>query len=304
MSSQAPAATPNFFASPVGLALICYFVWGFAPLAYVPLHHIGAEPLEIMAHRSVWAVVWAGGLVWMNKLWPEVISIFLNTRLLGLLTLAAVMIGINWGMFVYAVTNGHTMDASLGYYLNPLLNMAAGAILFKEKLDNFGKAAIALAVVGVGVQGVALGHFPYISIIIALSFATYGIIRKFAPVSALAGLLVECLILLVPSLIYLIWVETQGHGHYFQSPMNAFWFMITGPVTVLPLALFSYVARRLALSTMGFIQFIAPTITFFIGLFQGEGFSALRAVSFGFIWGGALIFAFGAWRRYSALKAA
>jgi chloramphenicol-sensitive protein RarD len=304
MRTASPSTGLAFLASPVGLAIFCYFIWGFAPLVYVPMKGFGADPLEIMAHRSVWAVIWSGGLVAFTKQFPEVLTIFKNGRLMRLLGLASVMIAINWGMFVYAVTNGHTMDSALGYYLNPLINMAAGALLFKEHLDGYGKTAIGLAVIGVVVQGLALGHFPFISMIIALSFATYGIIRKHAPVSALAGLFVECCFLIVPSLIYLIWFEGQGRGHFFHNASNAFWFMVTGPVTVLPLALFSYVARRLPLSTMGFIQFIAPTITFFIGLFQGEGFSALRAASFAFIWGGALVFAFGAWRRFSALKPA
>jgi len=303
MSSAQPSApAPSFFASPIGLALLCYGVWGFAPLAYLPLKALGATAFEIMAHRSVWALIWAGGLVYLTKQMRETLSYFLTPKIVLTLFVAALMISINWGVFVWAVTNAHTIEASLGYYLNPLLNMAAGAVLFKERLDNWGKASIAMAVTGVVVQIIALHHVPYIALILAFSFATYGIIRKQLVVSALGGLFVECVFLFVPSIIYLIWLETSGQGHFGHSGAGMFWFALTGPVTVLPLFLFSYVARRLPLSTMGFIQFIAPTIAFFIGLCLGEPFKAEHAVSFLFIWSGALVFAFGAWRRAKLMR--
>lgn len=303
MSTAQPAApSPSFFASPIGLAILCYAVWGFAPLVYLPMKDFGAEALEIMAHRSVWALIWSGGLVLITRQFPEVLTIFRTPKVALTLLVAALMIAINWGVFVWAVTNHHTIESALGYYLNPLLNMAAGAILFKERLDNWGKAAIGLAIVGVGIQALALGHVPYIALTLALSFATYGIIRKQLAVSALAGLFVECVFLFVPSIIYLVWFEGTGQGHFFGGLSHAFWFALTGPVTVLPLFLFSYVARRLPLSTMGFIQFMAPTIAFMIGLFQGELFTPLRALSFAFIWFGAGVFAFGAWRRARQMR--
>lgn len=292
------------FASPILLAVMCYAVWGFAPLAYVPIHAFGGGAIEIIGHRSVWAVVWAVGLVFFTRQFPEVWAIVKQPKLLGILFISSLTVAINWGVFVWAVTNGHTIESSLGYYLNPLINMAAGAILFQERLDGYGKTAIGAAVVGVLIQAVAIGHIPWIALTLAVSFATYGIIRKQVVVNALPGLLVECLYLFPVGLAYLVWFEASGQGHFFQSPWNAFWFAFTGPITVLPLALFSFVARRLPLSTMGFIQFIAPTIAFCIGLSQGEPFTLLRGVSFAFIWGGAMVFAFGAWRRLRAVKAA
>eukprot|EP01042_Synura_sphagnicola_P015969 gene15969-20230_t len=204
-----------------------------------------------------------------------------------MLLLTSVLVATNWGVYVWAVTNGHTIESALGYYLNPLLNMAAGAVLFRERLDKWGKGAIALAAVGVVIQAVAIGHVPWIALTLAGTFGSYGILRKHLPVNALAGLFIECAYLFAPALIYILWIETHGKGH-FMAPDHAFWFMMTGPVTVLPLTLFSYVAKRLPLSTMGFIQFIGPTTTFAIGLFQGEVFTVLRGVSFAFIWVGAL----------------
>jgi chloramphenicol-sensitive protein RarD len=294
--------TKTFFATPIGLAIICYGSWGFAPLIYIPMGAFGAGALEIMAHRAVWSILFTGALVLMTRQSAELLSYITQPKMMLILLVSSLMIAINWGVFVWAVTNHRTIEASLGYYLNPLLNMAAGALLFKERLDRFGKMAIGLAIIGVSVQALALGHVPYVSLILAFSFATYGIIRKQLAINALSGLFIECLFLVVPGIVYLIWLQSTGEGHFFVSPQNAFWFFLTGPVTVLPLFLFSYVAQRLPLSTMGFIQFLAPSIAFGIGLWQGELFTPLRALSFAFIWGGAFIFAYGAWRRFNALK--
>jgi len=199
------------------------------------------------------------------------------------------------------VTNGHTVESALGYYLMPLLNMAAGALIFRERIDAWGKAAIALAVVGVAVQVVALGQIPWVAILLAVSFGGYGILRKQLVVSALAGLCVECLYLVLPAMAYLVWFEATGQGHFFH-PVHAFWLTMTGPVTVLPLVLFAYTARRMPLSTMGFVQFIGPTLTFLVGLWEGEPFTPAHGISFGFIWLGAIVFAFGAWRRLKVIK--
>jgi chloramphenicol-sensitive protein RarD len=286
-------------ASPTLLAALCYTIWGLVPLFYLPIHAFGAGAIEIIAHRSVWAAAWALGLVAINKQWPEVAAAFASPRLRWMLLLTSILVASN----VWAVTNGHTVDSALGYYLTPLLNMAAGALIFRERIDNWGKAAVTLAVAGVLIQILALGQIPWVAILLAGTFGSYGILRKHLVVSALAGLCVECLYLFLPALGYLVWFEATGQGHFFH-PTNAFWLLLTGPVTVLPLVLFAYAARRIPLSTMGFVQFIGPTLTFLIGLWEGEPFSLARGVSFAFIWAGALVFAFGAWRRLKVVKPA
>ncbi len=291
------------FASPVLLAVTCYVIWGFVPLFYAPIHTFGGGAIETIAHRSLWSVLWAGGLVWATKQWPAVGATLADTRLRWMLLVTSLLIAVNWGVYVWAVTNGHTLESALGYYITPLVNMAAGTVMFRERLDNWGKAAIGLAVIGVAIQAFAIGTVPWVALILAASFGSYGILRKQTAVAALPGLFIECAYLFVPALAYLVWFEMQGKGHFFV-PMHAFWFLLTGPVTVLPLALFGFVARRLPLSTLGFVQFISPTLTFAIGLMQGEAFSVARAVSFAFIWLGAAVFAFGAWRRAQMLKAA
>ena len=239
----------------------------------------------------------------INKQWPEVMAAFRSTRLRWMLLLTSILVASNWGIYVWAVTNGHTVESALGYYLTPLLNMAAGALIFRERIDAWGKGAIALAIMGVVIQIVALGQLPWVAILLAASFGSYGILRKHLVVNALVGLCVECLYLFLPALGYLVWFEATGQGHFFH-PAHAFWLLLTGPVTVLPLVMFAYAARRIPLSTMGFVQFIGPTLTFAIGLWEGEPFSLAAGVSFIFIWAGGLVFAFGAWRRLKAVKTA
>lgn len=295
-----PASTEARTALAAGIG--CYLIWGFAPLAFQQMGAVGADPLEVMAHRTLWGVLWAGLLVVLAHQSGQVRAILTDRRTMGWLALSTALIGINWTVFVMAVNSGRMLEASLGYYLNPLLSMAAGAWLFQEKIDRWGAAAIALAAVGVVLQAVALGQPPWISLILAFSFAAYGVIRKRISADAQSGLFVECLLLAPIGLIWVLMLQANGTGHFTDSADSVFWLMFAGPLTVLPLALFSWAARRMPLSTMGFLQFMAPSIAFVIGLIQGEDFSWLRGISFGFIWIGALVYAAGALKRTRAAR--
>lgn len=301
--TSTPAPEPSEARAALIAGVGCYAVWGFVPLVFQQMAAFGADPLEIMAHRVVWGVVWAALLVLAAKQVPQVGAILTDRRTLMWLVASTVLIAVNWTVYVLAVNTGRTLDASLGYYLNPLLNMAAGAWLFRERIDRWGGAAITLASVGVILQALALGHPPWISLILAFSFAAYGVIRKRVKADAQSGLFVECLLLAPIGIIWLLMIEANGTGHFTDSPSTIFWLMIAGPTTVLPLALFAWAARRMPLSTMGFLQFIAPTIAFIIGVSQGEPFGWLRGVSFAFIWAGALVYAAGALKRSRAAKA-
>ena len=274
-----------------------YAAWGIAPLVFQAMAREGAGAWEIMAHRAVWSVFWAAGLVLLAKQTPELLAVFRRPKTMLLLAASSGFIAINWSLFVWAVNNGRTLDTSLGYYINPLLNMAAGAVFFRERIDRVGLLAIAAAAIGVALQGLAIGHLPWISLVLAFSFATYGVIRKRISADAQTGLFIECLFLVLPGAAFLVWLHARGGGHFFDDPGAAFWLAMAGPMTVLPLALFAWAARRMPLSSMGFLQFIAPTMTFVIGVSQGEPFSTLRGVSFGFIWAGAAIYAWGALRK-------
>ncbi|WP_308238092.1 hypothetical protein [Phenylobacterium sp. J367] len=174
-------------------------------------------------------------------------------------------------------------------------------MLFRERIDRIGQTAIALAGVGVVVQAVALGHLPWVSLALALSFGGYGVVRKQVAADAQTGFLVECLLLGLPSLAFLMWLQAQGTGHFADSAATVAWLIAAGPITAIPLVLFAWAARRMPLSAMGFLQFMAPTISFMIGIAQGEPFTPVRALSFGFIWGGAAVFLYGAWRRSRAV---
>jgi chloramphenicol-sensitive protein RarD len=233
----------------------------------------------------------------------EVRAALSQPRTLGWLALATLLIAINWGVYVWAATHGATLEASLGYYINPLLSMIAGLWLFREKIDRWGWVAIGLAAVGVVFQALALGRPPWISLILAFSFGAYGVIKKRVPVAAQSGLFIECLLLLPFGVVYVAWLQASGGGHAFDSPLNLGWALLSGAWTVVPLALFAFAARRMPLSTMGFIQFLAPTLQFCVGLAAGELFTPLRAVSFLFIWLGAGVFAAAALFRARATRA-
>lgn len=270
-------------------------MWGAAPLLFLALGRAGAESLEIVAQRSIWSAPCALVLVLLAGQGGEVLRLLRSPRRLGLLAVSSLAIASGWALFVWAVDHGHNLDAALGYYINPLLNMAAGALLFRERISRTGLVAIALAAVGVVLQGVATGHLPLIALFLAGAFWIYGIIRKQIDTEAQSGLFVECLFILIPGIAYAVWLGHTGSGIFGRTPQGTLLMMLAGPVTVAPLALFSWTARRLPLSVVAFLQFISPTMGFVIGAWLGEPLSLLRLMSFGFIWAGAAVFAAGAW---------
>ena len=297
----APSAAPR---AALLSAFGCYVIWGFMPLLFMGQAAIGFDSLEILAHRALWAVAVAGLLVVLARQGGQVRAVFANPKTLGWLALSTLLIGVNWGLYVWATTHEATLEASLGYYINPLLNMVVGLWLFREKIDRWGWVAIGLAAIGVLVQAIALGRPPWISLVLAFSFASYAVIRKRVPIDAQAGLLVECLLLVPFGLAWVLWLQHTGAGVAFDSPVNTIWAIANGPATVIPLALFAWSARRLPLSTLGFIQFLAPTLQFAVGVWAGEALTPLRIVSFVFIWGGAGVFAAAAFFRHRAEREA
>lgn len=275
----------------------CYAIWGLLPLWMYAMRDVGVGAVEITAQRAVWAVLWAAALVIIARKLPELGRVVREPRTLGLLLLSAVLIGANWLVYVIAVNSGRTLEASLGYYINPLMNMAAGAMFFRERIDRFGYAAIGLAAAGVVVQTIAVGHPPLMSLALAVTFCAYGLIRKQVTADAQTGLFVETAILAVPGLIWVAVLQSNGQGHLGEGAWSTLLLLAAGPLTVAPLALFSWAARRMPLVALGFVQFIAPTLQFLVGVWSGEAFTPLRALAFGFIWVGVAVFAFGAWRR-------
>jgi chloramphenicol-sensitive protein RarD len=281
---------------PLVAALVCYTLWGLLPILFIWADHEGAGAFEIVAWRTLWSVPCAIALVLAAGQSAHLRG--LPPKVFAALALSALLIAVNWSTYVWAVSSGRTLSASLGYYLNPLLNMAAGALLFKERIDRAGRIAIALAAIGVALQGLALGEFPWVSLVLAFSFCGYGILRKTSAVEAQTGLLVECLILMIPAAAYALWLAHTGQGVFGKTLGASVALALGGPATVLPLALFAFSARRMPLTALGFLQFVSPTLQFCVGVETGESMTPLRAVSFLFIWAGVAVFALGVWRRF------
>ena len=280
----------------------CYLLWGAMPILFIVMGRAGATPWEILAHRAVWSAPWAGLLVLLASQGPQVAKVFSSPRRIALLAASAAMISSGWAVYVWSVNNGRNLEASLGYYITPLLNMAAGAIFFRERIDRLGAAAIALAAVGVVLQTVALGHLPIIALYLAAAFWGYGLIRRQIDVDAQTGLFVECVLMVVPGVAYVLWLHHAGGGVFARDAGHSLLMLSTGPATVAPLALFAWTARRLPFATIGFLQFISPTIGFMVGLAVGERLNPLGVVSFGFIWAGAAVYVAGALRASMRLQ--
>jgi chloramphenicol-sensitive protein RarD len=273
----------------------CYAIWGLFPLMFLALGRRGVDPWEATAERCFWAVFWAGALALAARRGGEIAAVLRTPRTLAWLGGSALAISINWLLFIWASTHGRQLESSLGFYINPLLNMAVGAVLFRERTHWLGVLAVVLATVGVGVQTLALGRPPFISLGLAVSFMAYGVIRKRVAASAQTGLFIECLLLSPLGLAYMLWLAAHGGGHLGAGPGTTVFLLLLGPATAGPLTMFAWAARRLPLSTLGFLQFLTPTLQFACALASGEPLTPLRAASFLFIWAGVAAFSLGAW---------
>ena len=261
-----------------------FLIWGLSPVYWKML--AGVPALEIIMHRIVWSLLFLLPLILFFGRRGEFMSVLTNRKTMGVLLGTSIFVAVNWLIYIWAVNNGHVLQASLGYYINPLVNVLLGMVFLKERLRPPQALAVLMATAGVVYLGVSYGGFPWISISLALSFGCYGLVRKVAAVGALIGLAVETLLLSVPALIYLVHVGLSGRGvflhHGFGMDLTL---MGTALVTAVPLLLFTTGTRRLNLSTVGFLQYIAPTGMFLLGVFAyGEPFSAAQIITFALIW--------------------
>jgi chloramphenicol-sensitive protein RarD len=287
--------TPAEFESRrIGLiaAASAYFIWGLLP-AFLKLLHF-ADPREILAARILWSIPAAAIAVAFTGGFSAAFHALRKPAILRALTLSALFIGVNWWIYVWAVANARVIEASLAYFLTPLVNVAFGVALFNERLNRVQIAALGLAALGVLVQGIALGAPPYVALALCATWSLYGLVRKQAPVPAAAGLMGETLILAAPAAAGLIFLhQTQGLAAA-DSPTH-FWLMaLSGPATAIPLILFAFGARRLPFTTLGLLQYIAPSMQFLLGVAFGEPLTPLRLVSFALIWGGLALFSWDA----------
>jgi len=278
-------------------ALGCYLTWGIIPIYWYQLASVDA--VELIAHRLFWTVFVTVPLLWWRDGMESVSTAFSSGRIILTHALSGVLLTINWLVFVWAVNNGHVIETSLGYFLVPLVNIALGWSVLREKLRRAQWIAIAFAAAGVAWQLWQLGRLPWIALALAGTFGTYGLLRKRSTLSSLPGLTVETLLLAPLAGAYLIWCTHRGTGALGFAPANIQLLVLTtGVVTSVPLLLFAYGARRLRLTTLGLLQYAAPTVQFGLGLwFFAEPFSAARAQSFVLIWIGLAIYSIDAWRN-------
>lgn len=271
-------------------ALGCYLAWGIFPLYWHQLASVDAT--ELIAHRLFWTMLFTVPLLWWRGGFEPVYAAFASARAVGHYAISGVLLTINWLIFVWAINNGHVIETSLGYFLVPLVNVALGWGVLHERLRPAQKVAIAFAAFGVTWQLWQLGRLPWIALALAGTFGTYGLLRKRSSLGSLAGLTVETMLLAPLAGAYLMWRTHQGIGALgFAPPGVQALVLTTGVVTGVPLLLFAYGARRLRLTTMGLLQYAAPTVQFALGIwFYHEPFSAARAQSFALIWIGLAVY--------------
>ena len=265
-------------------AASAFLIWGLSPFYWKAL---GAVPaLEIILHRIVWSFVFLVPLVILYGRWKEFIDVIKNRRTLFILMLTAIFVSCNWFLYIWAVNNDRLLQASLGYYINPLVNVVLGMVFLRERLRTPQILAVLLATAGVLYLTIHYGVFPWIAITLALTFGFYGLIRKVAPVSSLVGLTVETMLLSFPALIYLVYLDTKGMGSIFRVSLEMdLLLMGSSLVTAVPLLFFTLGARRILLSSIGLLQYIAPSGMFLLAVFVfDEPFSMAQVWTFVFIW--------------------
>ncbi|HEY5819854.1 MAG TPA: EamA family transporter RarD [Mesorhizobium sp.] len=283
------------------LALFAYLLWGLLPFYIKAVGHLPI--VEVVAHRIIWSVpIAAGVLIFLGRT-ADFKRAIRSRKMIGMAALTAAIISINWSVYLWAIIVGRTVEGALGYYINPLVNVVVGALLLGEKLDRWQMAAVALAAVAVSVLTYEVGVLPWISLALAFSFAAYGYFRKTLPIGPSQGFLLEVLILSVPALGYVLWLAATGQGHFATGNLEDTLLLVgCGPITAVPLLLFAFGARLLRFSTIGIMQYIAPTMVFLIAVFVfHEPFGTVQAIAFGLIWAALLIYT---WSMFAASRRA
>ena len=270
-------------------------MWGLLPIYFKIISSIATT--EILAHRIIWAVPFGALIIVFRRQWDEVRRVFLHKANLSWLVLAAICIGFNWLIYVWAVQNEKIFEASLGYYINPLMYVLVGVFFFNEKLRRLQFVAVALAASGVVILTISGDEVPWVSLSLAVLFTIYGVIRKRVPIGAMPGLFVETILLFPLAMAWLIWLMFNGQATFGQTDVEmTSLILLAGPLTVLPLLFFAVAARRLPLSTIGFMQFLAPTLQLGAAVYYGEQVTTPLMICFGLIWLAVVFFVYDALR--------
>ena len=268
----------------LGAATTAYLIWGLSPIYWKSLATVPA--FEILMHRMIWSFAFLAPLIFFTGRRSEFKAAVTSPRVMLILLATTLLVGFNWFLFIWAINSNHILQTSLGYYINPLVNVLLGMVFLKERLRRMQIVALLLATVAVGWMAIRYGHFPWVSLSLALSFAFYGLIRKIAPVGALVGLTVETMLLSIPALVYLIYIDTLGMGSFLKATTRIDLLLIGAAlVTALPLLLFTVGARRLHFATIGFLQYLAPSCTFLLAtLVYNEPLAQSQLLTFILIW--------------------
>lgn len=282
-------------------AAAAFGFWGLTPIYYKLLP--GVPPVEVLAHRVVWSVVFGAVFVSLTRAWPAVSAALGSAKTLRALALTSALVSTNWLIYIYAVVNDQVMATSLGYYINPLVNVLLGIVFLGERLGRGRAIAVGLAAAGTASLAFELGGLPWISLTLAFSFGFYGLIRKRLGLPAMAALFVETLLVAPLAVLALIWFSLQGEASFGSDARTSWLLVLAGPVTLLPLLWFAEAARRLPLITVGFFQYLAPTLTFLLAtLVYGEAFTTAWAITFALIWSGLAVFSIDSLRTREQLR--
>lgn len=278
-------------------AFSAYILWGILPLYWKLIHHVSA--LEILSNRILWAFLFTAAIVMLLRQGEEVKRIIRDRNKMWAIVAASLLIAVNWGLYIWSVNSGKIVEASLGYYINPLISVLLGVFFFKEKLQKAHKIALLLAAAGVILKTIEFGEFPWISVALALTFGLYGAVKKSVNAGALVGLTLEAGLLAPIALVYIAIMQGSGNGAYVTADKFTIILLFgSGIITALPLLLFASGTKRLPLSMMGFIQYISPTISLLLGVFlYHEPFTGGDMTGFGLIWIALAIFTVAQVRR-------
>lgn len=270
-------------------ALTAYIMWGFLPFYMKAVAHI--PPSEVISHRILWSVPVAGGLLMVLRRTADLKRALRNPKMIGMAAITACLISINWGIYVWAIGAGHALDTALGYFINPLFSILLGAVLLKEKLKPAQMAALALVILAVVILTVENGRLPIVALSLTLSWGLYALFRKTLPIGPNQGFLLEVLLLAPFALAYLVYLIVTGQSHFGGTASDTALLAGSGLITAVPLILYANGAKLLKLSTIGIMQYIAPSMIFLIAVFVfGEPMGTARGIAFPLIWTALVIY--------------
>lgn len=281
-----------------------YAVWGLFPIYWYPVNQAGMAAGQVLAQRITWSALFAVAVLLFTRRQGAFAAVLKQPEILAALVLSGFFIGMNWLVYLWAITNNHVIDASLGYFMSPLFSVFLGRVVLKERLDKLQAAAVALAFVGILWLAVPTGQMPWVALLLMLTFGCYGFIRKLAPVGALVGLTWETLILLPFALGYLAHHYAAGSLQFARLGALPLAVLLgSGMITTLPLLMFAAGARRIPLSMLGMLQYFSPVLQLAAGLLLfGEAFDTNRLIGYGWVWLGVVLYLLAVWRQYRAAE--